>query len=174
MKKISVLDRILLLITGLLAAYQIVSGVNNAGPLATTAYTIAFGVLLVAGLLIIILGFEISTAPRSDRLNHYPAQPFPRTGFTVPATMANCVSDLHDRRLLGNCCHPLHVERSDGCDPLGNHTRHRWHANFLTAYHAQSTRHNSKRILLGWGWWGIDWRRWIAVDFAQIRETDAL
>ena len=63
MKKISVLDRILLLITGLLAAYQIVSGVNNAGPLAITAYTIAFGVLLVAGLLIIILGFEILDSP---------------------------------------------------------------------------------------------------------------
>ncbi|MBE9524329.1 MAG: hypothetical protein IMY76_04465 [Chloroflexi bacterium] len=63
MKKISVLDRILLLITGLLAAYQIVIGVNNAGGLATAAYTIAFGVLLVAGLLIIILGFEILDSP---------------------------------------------------------------------------------------------------------------
>jgi len=63
MKKISVLDRILLLITGLLAAYQIVSGVNNAGSLAIAAYTIAFGVLLVAGLLIIIMGFEILDSP---------------------------------------------------------------------------------------------------------------
>jgi len=63
MKKISVLDRILLLITGLLAAYQIVSGVNNAGSLAIAAYTIAFGVLLVAGLLIIILGFDILDSP---------------------------------------------------------------------------------------------------------------
>ena len=63
MKKISILDRILLLITGLLAAYQIVSGVNNAGPLAITAYTIAFGVLLVAGLLIIIMGFGILDSP---------------------------------------------------------------------------------------------------------------
>ncbi len=63
MKKISVLDRILLLITGLLAAYQIVTGTENAGTLAIGAYTIAFGVLLVAGLLIIILGFDILDSP---------------------------------------------------------------------------------------------------------------
>jgi len=58
MKKISVLDRVLLLITGLLAAYQIVIGVNGAGTLSTWAYIIAFGVLLIAGLLLIIMGFE--------------------------------------------------------------------------------------------------------------------
>jgi len=59
MKQISVLDRILLLITGLLAAYQITIGVEGAAPLAMVCYTIAFGVLLVAGLLMIIMGFEV-------------------------------------------------------------------------------------------------------------------
>jgi len=63
MKKISILDRILLLITGLLAAYQIVVGIDGADSFAITAYTIAFGVLLVAGLLIIILGFDILDSP---------------------------------------------------------------------------------------------------------------
>lgn len=63
MKKISVLDRILLLITGLLAAYQIVVGIDGAETFAIIAYTIAFGVLLVAGLLIIILGFDILDSP---------------------------------------------------------------------------------------------------------------
>lgn len=63
MKKISILDRILLLITGLLAAYQIVEGIADAGTLAIGAYTVAFGVLLVAGLLLIILGFEILDSP---------------------------------------------------------------------------------------------------------------
>lgn len=63
MKKISLLDRILLLITGLLAAYQIVFGIEKAGTLALTAFTVAFGVLLVAGLLLIILGFEILDSP---------------------------------------------------------------------------------------------------------------
>ena len=62
MKKISVLDRILLLITGLLAAYQIVAMDGITG-LAGWAYTIAFGVLLVAGLLIIIMGFEVLDSP---------------------------------------------------------------------------------------------------------------
>ena len=63
MKKISILDRILLLITGLLAAYQIVVGIDKVETLAMWAYTIAFGVLLVAGLLIIIMGFGILDSP---------------------------------------------------------------------------------------------------------------
>ncbi len=58
MKKISVLDRILLLITGLLAAYQIVVGGEGLIPFAIGCYTVAFGTLLVAGLILIILGFE--------------------------------------------------------------------------------------------------------------------
>jgi len=58
MKKISVLDRILLLFTVLLSAYQISFGINNLNLLATWSYTAGFGVLLVAGLLLIILGFE--------------------------------------------------------------------------------------------------------------------
>jgi len=63
MKKMSILDRILLLITGLLAAYQIVAGMDGLGSLSTWAYTIAFGVLLIAGVLLIILGFEIIDSP---------------------------------------------------------------------------------------------------------------
>ena len=58
MRKISVLDRILLLATVLLAAYQISFGLDNLEPFPTWSYTIGFGVLLVAGLLLIILGFE--------------------------------------------------------------------------------------------------------------------
>jgi hypothetical protein len=57
------LDRILLLITGLLAAYQIVVGINDLSTAPIIAYTIAFGVLLVAGLLLIILGFDALDAP---------------------------------------------------------------------------------------------------------------
>jgi len=63
MKKMSMLDRTLLLITGLLAAYQIVKGVSGAGPTSQWAYTTAFGVLLVAGLLLILMGFEILDSP---------------------------------------------------------------------------------------------------------------
>ena len=58
MKKISVLDRILLLATGLLAAYQVAAGIDGLEPLTIWFYTISFGTLLVAGLLLIILGFE--------------------------------------------------------------------------------------------------------------------
>lgn len=61
--KMSMLDRTLLLATGLLAAYQIVVGINDLSTAPIIAYTIAFGVLLVAGLLLIILGFDVLDAP---------------------------------------------------------------------------------------------------------------
>ena len=57
------LDRILLLITGLLAAYQIAVGIEGLDTLPMIAYSIAFGVLLVAGLLLIILGFDVLDSP---------------------------------------------------------------------------------------------------------------
>lgn len=63
MKRITPLDRIALLITGLLAAYLIVMGVEGLPVLATWAYSTAFGVLLIAGLLIIINGFEVLDSP---------------------------------------------------------------------------------------------------------------
>lgn len=61
--KMSGVDRLLLLITVLLASYQIVVGINNLGTMPITAYTVGFGVLLVAGLLLIILGFEALDSP---------------------------------------------------------------------------------------------------------------
>jgi hypothetical protein len=63
MKKMSALDRILLLVTGLLAAYQIVVGIDHLDALPIVAYTVAFGVLLVAGLLLIIFGFDALDSP---------------------------------------------------------------------------------------------------------------
>jgi len=53
----------MLLFTGLLAAYQVAVGIEGLSTLPIVAYTIAFGVLLVAGLLLIILGFEVLDAP---------------------------------------------------------------------------------------------------------------
>jgi len=61
--KMTTLDRVLLLITGLLAAYQIVVGIDNLSTVPIIAYTIAFGVLLVAELLLIILGFDVLDLP---------------------------------------------------------------------------------------------------------------
>lgn len=57
-RKISVLDRILLLGTCLLTAYHISVGMNDLSKPATWGYTIGFGTLLVTCLLLIILGFE--------------------------------------------------------------------------------------------------------------------
>jgi len=61
--KMSPLDRFLLLVTGLLAAYQVAVGINGLDTIPIIAYTIAFGVLLVAGLLLIILGFDVLNSP---------------------------------------------------------------------------------------------------------------
>jgi hypothetical protein len=61
--KISILDRLLLLITGLMAAWQIAVGIDHLSTLPIVAYTAGFGVLLVAGLLLLILGFEVLDSP---------------------------------------------------------------------------------------------------------------
>ena len=61
--KMTAIDRILLLVTGLLAAYQVAVGINELETVPIVAYTIAFGALLVAMLLLIILGFEALDSP---------------------------------------------------------------------------------------------------------------
>jgi len=58
-----ILERILLLLTGLLAAYQVAVGINGVDTLPLIAYTVGFGVLLVAGLLLIILGLDVLDSP---------------------------------------------------------------------------------------------------------------
>jgi len=61
--KMTTLDRALLFITVFLSAYQIVVGIDDLSTAPITAYTIAFGVLLVAALLLIILGFDVLDSP---------------------------------------------------------------------------------------------------------------
>ncbi len=61
--KLSSLDRTLLLLTVLLASYQVSAGIDGFDTLPIIAYTIAFGVILVAALLIFILGMEALDSP---------------------------------------------------------------------------------------------------------------
>jgi hypothetical protein len=61
--KMTPTDRVLILVTALLASYQIVVGIDGLGTVPITAYTIAFGALLVAMLLLIILGFSVLDSP---------------------------------------------------------------------------------------------------------------
>jgi len=56
-------DRIILLITAILASYQVVQGVDGLETMAITCYTIGFGVIVIASLLIMILGFEVLDSP---------------------------------------------------------------------------------------------------------------
>jgi hypothetical protein len=61
--KMTWLDRLLLTAAGLLAAYQIVVGIDKLSTIPILAYTIAFGVLLIAVLLLVILGFDVLDSP---------------------------------------------------------------------------------------------------------------
>ncbi len=61
--KMTPTDRLLILVTALLASYQIVVGIDGLGAVPVTAYTIAFGALLVAMLLMLILGFGVLDSP---------------------------------------------------------------------------------------------------------------
>jgi hypothetical protein len=61
--KMTSTDRLLILLAALLASYQIAVGINGLGTVPITAYTIAFGALLVAMLLMIILGFGVLDSP---------------------------------------------------------------------------------------------------------------
>lgn len=57
--KISILSRLIYLFTGHVAGYQIIKGMENYSDLTTTLYTISFGILLLACLLLLLMGFEI-------------------------------------------------------------------------------------------------------------------
>lgn len=57
------MDRIILFATGLLAAWQIAVGIDHLSALPVVTYSIGFGILLVAGLLLIILGFDVLDSP---------------------------------------------------------------------------------------------------------------
>ncbi|MEW6400569.1 MAG: hypothetical protein AB1649_02150 [Chloroflexota bacterium] len=61
--KLTPLDRVLLLITVILASYQVSVGIDGFSTFPIIAYTISFGVLLVAGLLLFILGFDVLDSP---------------------------------------------------------------------------------------------------------------
>lgn len=57
------IDRILLLFTALLASYQVVQGIDGLSSMAIACYTIGFGVIVIASLMMIILGFEVLDSP---------------------------------------------------------------------------------------------------------------
>lgn len=61
MRKITILDRILFLITAHVAGIKIVSGMEQHSVLSTGLYTIAFGVLVLASIMLLLFGFELLT-----------------------------------------------------------------------------------------------------------------
>jgi hypothetical protein len=61
--KLILFDRLLLLTAGLFAAWQVAVGINGMGTLPLIAYTVGFGILLVAAILLLILGFDALDSP---------------------------------------------------------------------------------------------------------------
>jgi hypothetical protein len=61
--KISGPDRAFLLLTVVLSSYQVAIGIDGLSTPTIIAYTIAFGVLLIAGLLLFILGLDVLDSP---------------------------------------------------------------------------------------------------------------
>ena len=59
MKKISILDRLILLATAHLAGYQIIKGLEGCGLWPSLYFTIAFGAIILSCLLLILFGFDI-------------------------------------------------------------------------------------------------------------------
>lgn len=59
MKNKSIINRIIFLLTGHIAGYKIISGMDTYSNLTTLYFTVAFGVLLLACLLLLLMGFEI-------------------------------------------------------------------------------------------------------------------
>ncbi len=59
MSKISILNRIIFLLTSHFAGYMVVSGIEAFSVLTIFYYTIAFGTLLLSSLLLMLFGFEI-------------------------------------------------------------------------------------------------------------------
>lgn len=57
------LDRILFLGTGLLAAYQVTTGIDKLSPGPILAFTIAFGILLLTSLFFLIFGLDGFSSP---------------------------------------------------------------------------------------------------------------
>lgn len=57
------LSRLLLFLTAILAAWQVAVGIEGLESVAVLAYTIGFGILLVACLLLIILGLDVLESP---------------------------------------------------------------------------------------------------------------
>jgi len=59
MIKMSIWNRLILLITGHLAGYEVVKGIEGYDIWVTVYFTISFGVLILACLLLILFGFEL-------------------------------------------------------------------------------------------------------------------
>ena len=90
MRNITVLDRVLFLATAHVAGYKIVTGMEQHSVLATGFYTVSFGVLVLASIMLLLFGFE----PLSNRF-------IPIVTTLIPTTLSiGLVDDYLPRMTL--------------------------------------------------------------------------
>ncbi len=63
MTKMSVINRFILLALVLAASYAVITSGSSACPMVTWSFTVGFGILVIAGLLLIILGYPVLINP---------------------------------------------------------------------------------------------------------------
>ena len=176
MVKMTALDRVLLFGTVFLSAYQIVVGIDGLSTVPIIAYTIAFGALLVATLLLIILGFDVLDSPVVVIVStiiplalslglvweHLASYRTLYLIFTIVG-FARCDINPHD---------PHAESRSNHYNCY--RTWHRRHDHFPAPHRPRRAGNDESSIRIGGCRRRIDRYRWIVAFIPKSRKTDII
>ena len=176
MMKMTALDRVLLFGTVFLSAYQIVVGIDGLSTVPIIAYTIAFGVLLVAALLLIILGFDVLDSPVVVIVSTIiPLALSSGTGLGASRILPRPLPDLHHHRFR-RCDinpHDPHAEQithHHNC----NRAWHRRHDHFPAPHRPRRAGSDESSFRLGGYWRRIDRHPRIVAFIPKSRKTDTI
>ena len=171
--KMSILDRVLLLVTGLLAAYQIAFVIDDFSALPLITYTIAFGVLLVAGLLIIILGFEILDNPVVVIVSTIiPLMLSLGTRLAAPCNIQDSIPDLCHHWIFSHRHHALISNAVKTSDNRACHrSRRRRHDDLPAAHNFINAGADKSAFLAGRYRRRVDRGRWSFALISQSRQA---
>ena len=173
MRKMTVLDRLLLLGTGLLAAYQVVVGGRGAGyPGGDQLYhrlRCPFSRLFVVD----HPGFrDFGKSAGGDRVHHYSDQPVFGTGGGIPAGLSHPIPGFCGPGFPGGGGHPLCGPWESRCDRAGDRARDFRFIDHLPAGLSQREWGDIARFYPGRYRRGSN-RNWgIAVIVPENRKTD--
>ncbi|MCP4703423.1 MAG: hypothetical protein GY865_02335 [candidate division Zixibacteria bacterium] len=114
MKKMSIPDKLFLLITGHLAGIQIVNGIDGYPAQVIAYFTVVFGILLLASIFLILFGFEILNYSLVVKIftflplifsaalvaTHYPDLQLPYLAFVLAGLMIILFSKYFTNKIL--------------------------------------------------------------------------